>query len=37
MIDVADFFVVANDSDSIGRSVLRETVAGDNRKHGRYH
>jgi hypothetical protein len=37
MIGVADFFAVANDSDSIGRSILRETVARDNRKYGHHH
>jgi hypothetical protein len=33
---VADFFALA-DSDSIGRSILRETVARDNRKYRHDH
>jgi hypothetical protein len=37
VIDVADFFAVANDSDSIGRSILRETVARDDRNYGHHH
>jgi hypothetical protein len=37
MIDVADYFALANDSDPIGGSVLGKAVARDNRKHGHYH
>ncbi len=36
-MDVADSFAVRNDRDSIGGSVLRETVARDHRKYGHYH
>ena len=37
MVDLADYFALANDSDPIGGSVLGKTVVRDNRKYGHYH